>query len=306
MIKEPTVFVLGAGASKPYGFPLAAELTTLICSWIISGSPDQELHAISNVSLSEAREMARRLHPSQVSIDLWLAQNKEFLTIGRYSISRFIAKQEEESTLFWNEWYAPLFRKLLPDELPASPEELCKNSVTFVTFNYDRSLEQALLRKTQAMFGVKEDKAAAIVSTIPIIHVHGQIGPLPWQKPQGSLKELQVRPYQTQFKPEDILSMGIKIVSETSRTTPEYDAAQKAMLNAKYIYFLGFGYDPQNLMRLKFRADSGGQIIQGTHHELPEMRKAALLASGVEFGMRINFDGPSSEITSYFRNMIGS
>ena len=36
MIKIPTVFIVGAGASKPYGFPIGRELVTLICNNLIN------------------------------------------------------------------------------------------------------------------------------------------------------------------------------------------------------------------------------------------------------------------------------
>ena len=38
MIKKPTAFVLGAGASQAYGFPLGAELVDQICDRIGHGN----------------------------------------------------------------------------------------------------------------------------------------------------------------------------------------------------------------------------------------------------------------------------
>ena len=309
MIDQPTVFVLGAGASKDYGFQLGIELTKMIAEWISRSTIADELQKIfPTPELMRAREMAERLRKVESSVDLWLAQNPQYLMVGRYCIARFIAMTESEENLFNGKWYGNLFRLLLPSELPATVERLSANRVTFITFNYDRSLEQALFLKTQSMFGVHEARAAAVISRLPIIHVHGQVGRLPWQEAVGSLAQMPQRRYRPKYDPEELFRAStIRVISETTRETTEYMLAQRALLDARRIYFLGFGYDSQNLSRLRYgTGNSDGRLVQGTHYELPALQKSLLRNEGGAFGVQIAFDGPSSITTEYFREMIGA
>ena len=310
MIDRSTVFVLGAGASQPYGFPLGVELTKLIANWINSGGTafEKEMGTVFPAeAIGEARQMARALRTVEGSVDLWLAQRKKYLTVGRYCVARFIAQQEDPDALFRGEWYANLFRLLLPADLPVGAEALLKNPVTFVTFNYDRSLEQTLFLKTQSFFGLSDEVTTAVISKLRIIHVHGQVGRLPWQKAEGWLKDIPARPYAPNFKPEELFHAAcVKVISETTRDSPEYQAAQEALRQASRICFLGFGYDPQNLARLNYGAGVDSKTIQGTHYQLPQLRSNQLKGNGAEFGIRIDLDGPSSGTTDYFREMIGA
>ena len=75
MITIPTVFVLGAGASVPYGLPTGRDLTKKACEGIWTGSYVNDLGSsghLSQYSTAQATKMADMLARSSLSIDTWL------------------------------------------------------------------------------------------------------------------------------------------------------------------------------------------------------------------------------------------
>ena len=56
---------------------------------------------------------------------------------------------------------------------------------------------------------------------------------------------------------------GIKIIHEAVEHDPEFVKAREALLQAEYIAFLGFGYHPANLKRLRMH-ECAGSVVQGT------------------------------------------
>jgi len=96
---------------------------------------------------------------------------------------------------------------------------------------------------------------------------------------------------------------NIKVVAETNEQSEVYLMAKEQLLEAEYIHFLGFGYDKENLKRLKFGFGESKAKISGTHLGLSQRRIEELSKSGGEFGMRINLRDVPKEI-EYFREMV--
>lgn len=91
------------------------------------------------------------------------------------------------------------------------------------------------------------------MSNIPIVHVHGSLGPLPWQDTYG-------RTYSTINIPKNPIdaaklivpaSKRILIVSEEEKSTNEFNRAFDCLKSADRIYFLGFGFHVANLRKLR-------------------------------------------------------
>lgn len=307
VIDEPTVFILGAGANKPYDFPLGEELAELIYNWSETGEFRSELQRLHPAEgIGRIRRMACDIIDSGWTVDRWLAQNRENCDGARYCIARFVALKENPEVLRRG-WYDVLWRRLLPEEhSDTKPTVLLKSDVTFVTFNYDRSLEQALLTRAQASFQRNSKDCSEIVSQLRIFHVHGQLGRLPWQKPVGRLAELPERPYAPKFDSGELVSCaGIKIVSETNRDTKEYIEARKYLARAERIHFLGFGYDEENLSRLKFGFGSAMEgRITGTHRGISGPRKERLERDGGALQMPITLRGMPEDVDGYSRTEI--
>jgi hypothetical protein len=131
-----------------------------------------------------------------------------------------------------------------------------------VTFNYDRSLEMYLLNTLRARWGRAENDVADLLRTFSIIHVHGNMGYVPWQGKDGG----QTRDYTETARTArdiEIAANGIKIISESLDSSDEFEQAKKLMAIADRIVILGFGYHPVNMKRLNVPLDKA-QRVYGT------------------------------------------
>lgn len=103
MIKTPTVLILGAGASKPYGFPLGEKLKVDMCKELTDqGQPlfTRMLQTTGRLE-EDIKHFANQLWRSeQPSVDAFLERRKEFLDIGKEAISCALVPCEEEKRLF--------------------------------------------------------------------------------------------------------------------------------------------------------------------------------------------------------------
>jgi hypothetical protein len=118
-----------------------------------------------------------------LSLDAFLARNPDFSRIGKIRIAQSLAAAEKASAdgrggAAWGResWYQYLFAQLMDS---GSRHRFLQNQVSFVTVNYDRSLEFELTRMLYNAYGGTWDDCAQIVSRLEIVHLHGSLGPLP-------------------------------------------------------------------------------------------------------------------------------
>jgi hypothetical protein len=280
MITENTVFILGAGASVPYGYPTGAGLRKDICQKFvkriismgnkISHPPDSEVRAI----LEKARPFCEAFFKSSTpSIDLFLNRNRHFSEIGKMAISASILEAERTSHFREDmpdeyklqDWYSYLFRKMTEDLIePGSYKDFGGNQVTFITFNYDRSLEHFLYESLSSAFNsAPENEITSQLNWIKFYHVYGVIDKLAWQG--GTTK------YKDDHSLTSIIELknNIKLIHE--RISLDIRAMEHALHNASRFYFLGFGYAEENLDVLGVRKFlNGDQKIYGTAFGMTE------------------------------------
>ena len=246
MIVEPTVLVLGAGASAPYGFPTGRKLLLDLCA-----SLESEGSSLSNNLLSCGIRRDRQkvfrddlFFSMQPSVDTFLEKRPYFLEIGKAALSCALIPYERldhvnnrTSTMHWYEY---LFSKM-----NSGWDEFGENNISFVTFNYDRSLEQFLFNALTHSFGKDEAETGQLLRKIPIIHVHGQLGKYP------AINEGAGRPYSQTVNPEIVSQciQEIKILHE-GVDNELFSEARKLLLVARKVCFLGFGYHEINLERV--------------------------------------------------------
>ncbi len=191
MIKNNTLFILGAGAHMPYGFPSGQQLVSdLLYGFTDVNYSGQKFginYSIEKKFIKESifdpmtlRYFRENLRNSgRVSIDKFLRdQSNGWDELGKRLVSFIIALYEsfcnplEGSKL---EGFSESFYHYLFDKMDTSNgESFLENNVRFITFNYDRSLEYFLSLSTQTNYSI--DIAEYINSNI--IHVHGKIGQL--------------------------------------------------------------------------------------------------------------------------------
>ena len=273
MIERPTVLVLGAGASIPLGYPSGFELTTQI---IVGANENEPLGQFLRRSfrdepaLIQFREDLFRC--SLPSIDRFLENRPEYTEIGKASIAFILLQSEVESDLFGRatkNWYPRLFKELTSNGF----DMFSLNALSIVTFNYDRSLEQFLFGALKASFNRTDKETAAAIGAIPIYHMYGDLGPLPW-----SSSGANSHPYETRndSKWPTIVdaSRSIRVVSDRDEAKL-FELVRDKILIAERVHFLGFGFDQTNFDRLNIPWDTEPkQKYYGTSSGLGQIAQA--------------------------------
>jgi|GEM_PF-1120564 hypothetical protein len=259
------VFVLGAGASKRFGFPTGEGLSKLILKGDIS--------IFEKEGWPHINEFRRTFENSTIkSIDAFLeetlkhnfSKSGNFYNLGKNFISYFLLKEEDGEKLSHrqNNWYVELF-DLVKDDL----DSLIDGRVKFVTFNYDLSLEQYLYQSIlYSKFGFsqsqdQQDTVSNLLDEMGIVHLYGQLGFLKWQKQAKGKEAWRYRKYgrlreiddaDTRFSLIQHCADSINLMRNDSETIAleSFKTSAGYLTKADYVCFLGFGYNRTNLTRL--------------------------------------------------------
>ena len=202
----------------------------------------------------QIKNFAAALHGTfYPTIDIFLEKKKSFRDLGAHAIALVLLPMEAHRQLFpQRDWYALLYYLL-----DFEREEPDAGNVTFVTLNYDRSLEHFLRNTVE--FNCPEElmgRALAKYNKVSIIHAHGSLGEYPkhafgygFSLNAGSLKTG---------------AAGIRIVSDHLDDSDDFKKARKAIADAQNIVFLGVGYDQSTMERLLQDANLAEKTIAGT------------------------------------------
>ncbi len=300
MIETPTVFILGAGASKPYGYPTGNELITQLCKDLdwepprisqstsnpvttvkteIQHPESKTFRRIKEVGFLEGqiKEFRDALYYSGLSsIDEFLEHRAEkyFHDIGVLSIAMSLIPKESTEDLLdpskdndkTGRWYGYFYRRL-----QSSFDNFDKNKFSVITFNYDRSFEQFLFTAIKNTSGKTDAECAEKMKNIPIVHVYGKLGNLPWEGGEYT------RGYEDRSDYVDIykVGQGIKIIRDGVENSPEFKKAHELLEKAEKIYFLGFGYNSTNLKRLDITHHLSKKIA-GTAYGMDEAERSII------------------------------
>ena len=180
MIKKPITLVLGAGASQPYGFPTGLELMQEVLNDIKPNVRSDLFKTLRDFDISEDKidSFYRCLFGSGLpSVDAVLEHHPTFERVGKMAIVLKLSEYEVEDNLFELERIGICWYQYLWNGLNAPLEEFDKQELSIITFNYDKSLEHYLYTKMKKLhFNQPEEVCAEKIKSIPIIHVHGQLG----------------------------------------------------------------------------------------------------------------------------------
>jgi hypothetical protein len=239
MFITPTVFILGAGASMPYGFPSGQKLVEHAIDWATNLKDPRYPKDYSRIFAQELALSGRS------SVDAFIEHRTEFMDIGKASIATHLLNYENanrnSNNRDWYEW--------LLDRMTAGVpfDNLKQNKLTFITFNYDRSLERRLHAALSATYGKSSTEVAEVLKHFQFVHVHGQLGFLPWQHSDKD----KVVEYGDASESAVLTAMNfIKIISEDIDGSLEFTKADMLMRPASRIAILGLGYHPVNMKRL--------------------------------------------------------
>ncbi|MBN8988643.1 MAG: hypothetical protein J0H42_10380 [Rhizobiales bacterium] len=266
MISTPTVFVLGAGASEPYGLPLGYQLRLNILEKYNSDTGHTAHLTNTTPFVRKAiNQFVEALKYSGLSsVDAFLERRPEFMDIGKAMMGIELLHGENHERLWQNDrnWLTYLYGNMIGSSL----EEFADNQVSFVTFNYDRCVEHFLFISLQNAFGRTTDETAAVVSRIPIVHLHGRLGHLSWQN-GGSAVDFGDS--QIDARKMGIVMKEIKVVHEelTDGRDKDFAQAKELLAKAKRVYLAGFGFGSRNVQRLGLDSIAP-EAYQGTAYGL--------------------------------------
>ena len=212
MITKPTVLILGAGASRPYGFPLGTELSRKIIE-NLRNSNSAEFSALQMMDFDAdyIKDFVNSFQSSfQTSIDAFLEHREDCIQIGRVAIAQVIIPHENVMNLIdakaEDDWYKYLFKRM-----NASFDYFGDNGLSVMTYNYDRSFEHFVFTALKNTHNKTDTQVADKLSSIPIIHLHGRLGALPWEQYYG---QYYCRSYSPSASSGDLRNSaeGIKII----------------------------------------------------------------------------------------------
>ena len=275
MINTPTVFILGAGASAPYGYSTAAGLKELIIN-----DYRNKLQAllveigIKHPTLREfihnAQEFVDAFKRSNVeSVDKFLSLNPSFTGEGKRAITISILNEEQKSKSpnISEDWYKLLFNQMI-SELKGSSgfKEFRENKVAFITFNYDRSFDHFLYDSFLHAFWDRRHEFESSINDFipfPIIHVYGQVDQIMWKKGSDYKSNYD-------FTKINKLYENIRVIGEVSGPFFK-DKIASILSQHKRIFFLGFGYANENMDAIGMPGFvNENWDIYGTAHEMTE------------------------------------
>jgi len=314
MITRPTVFILGAGASYGFGYPLGKNLVEIILKNFDPDNTKNSIELFKGFGFSEEEITGFRNElkfSASPSIDTFLEpRNKDERDLGKIAIANALIPFENGDPLFYdNSWYSILFNKI-----NSSFDNFDKNRISFITFNYDRSLEYFLLTTLKNRYKKTEQECAAKLKNIPIVHLYGKLALLPWGKINSND---YTREYNPKITPHFLKksSTSLKIIYDNVDLPNDTDFKKAKLLlsGARKIYFLGFGYHKDNLERLRIKSLTSSttgitsttttptvsRIIEGTSFKLPQDLKESIPKI-----YKIKFPNHDWDINEFFEQKI--
>jgi hypothetical protein len=294
------LFIIGAGASVPYGFPsgesLFNEIRKLNYSINYKDTSNKTLqydrskyfknspsHDIQNAHQQMYNFSIDVKKSSMISIDDFLRNRKKLDDIqnkfGKMIIADKILQAEKKSKtnielMTKIDWFNYLFSYIDRDD--SLFNDFLNNS-KFITFNYDRLLENKILEFLQHDKNCKNDEIFRNFEKIEIIHVNGSI---------GNLKDIEFgkdKEVIGSWEDSDEIHPNYEYIIKNMKTIWEYDdkgreQEQKRIIEifdkSKRVFFIGFGWleDNMKLLGLDNREKKilSGKKIYGTAFKMSD------------------------------------
>jgi len=144
VLRRKTCLLLGAGASHHLGFPLGEELKTGMLDSLwgqLQPNPPASLSFLNQWHSSLQLFHDRLAFGNWASPDAFLEKHAEHMNAGKALICHLLAQREDiQRVAHGNGWYRHLVKSIHVDDA----RHFKGNSLSIVTFNYDRSLDFAL------------------------------------------------------------------------------------------------------------------------------------------------------------------
>jgi hypothetical protein len=301
MFKNSTVFILGAGASWHYGYPTGETLikkviekAEIAASYFASSlhfqntqrpdyltvdwSFDVEWPAKWKKAHAECIKLKQGLEQVKpLVIDYYLGWNPDLQNIGRMLIAWVILECEafsrgsnanrSPSEQGYDDWCRFIIHQIAIHCKQSS--DLLLNKVSFVTFNYDVSLENNLSNGLKHIQMFDEKDVTQFLGGSRIVHIYGKIrddvssvAKLNWivqgVDPKGLGEGARSNHYgQVKVLLDDVYraSKGLRVIDPDDKGVDDTEImiVRSAIADAKRVFILGYGFDEHNSDRLNLR-----------------------------------------------------
>jgi hypothetical protein len=254
-------------------------------------SPQKSIQKFHD-AIAEADDLANRLRSVQpIVIDYFLGWNAPLHDLGRMMIAAALLERESHHAgrINYNRFLdakrsgAAVVRGSFPfDQYNdnwirfvvhqlmlgcTTSKELLNNRVRFITFNYDTSFEKNLRRALSSINLLEREDIEAFLAEGRITHMYGQLADT------GSSSASSYKALDAKFTREGDVVNDIRVSNQlidqwyaaaadlrvidplNKRNDAVSKRVAKILAVAKSIYFLGFGFDQNNVERLGFPMD---------------------------------------------------
>ncbi len=294
--KTKTVFVLGAGASAVFGMPTSKSLSELIIKRSEKGNPNIVDHSLiipyktfsdeiihtsggncfhhevlgatnSNVNSDTILKFHNHFKGTiSPSIDTFLHLFPDHEIVGKLFIIQTILRSENYNLLNNSDnWYRNLWKILYPKNIESLAESF--ENISFVTFNYDRTLEVFLYDRLCHLFRDSKKADDFFQNHIKLFHVYGQVSRYAEKINNNSemFKSYGILNESNNYNFEDIKYMQywsqyIKVIGERNEHE-QMKQIHKLIEVADRVIFLGFSFEQANLDLLKIARN---KYVMGT------------------------------------------
>lgn len=286
-IKQPTVLIVGAGASCELDFPaskglleeIARALDFKAAGYNVTGGDRKIYKEFLRRQVGDANELLRAAERVRnaahlgISIDNIIHQMRDDENVtycAKLAIVQRILEAERNSPLrivnlnekpVWPKvrgtWLEGLAQMVVQDRQRYDLDGIFKN-ITIICFNYDRNIERFLPIALMSQFAISEEEARDISKRITIIHPYGSIGPLEWEGQSNYVE------YGSEVCNLTDAANNIRTFTERSKDSQAIDIMREKLCSARRIAFLGFGYIAQNMELLFQGVDGIAREVYGT------------------------------------------
>ena len=279
------VIIIGAGGSKPYKFPTGEELFQNVQKTYLETARNYVSKILKsprpndNRIVVDVKTFIQNIKSiTGISLDKYINLNQCDKDCGIHAITIEILRSEQHSFRpgtngINGDWYKYLFSKMISGL--DTYDEIVKNfhsNLVFITFNYDRSLENFLFTNLYNILkpsGHSLEDISSIMQSIPIIHIYGKTGHLEWELDKVDDKVFGYGDVDDNLfeRSKNITSM-IQLIYDERKRNKVIKEAIGYIEKANRILFCGFGFDKMNLEILGFPKVLERQQIYGTAYNL--------------------------------------
>lgn len=303
MLRKPTLFVLGAGASFELGMPLGITLAEHIADYL-KFEFDYDRMTKGNFDLYDALRShfsnpdkdPTKLHghlkaASRIrsgiriarSIDNYVDSHRgdlEVQLLAKIAIFDCILKAEKGSKLYQKPdgsksvydvaklektWLNELVNLLFDGVSKDRIGEVFAN-ISVISFNYDRCLQQGLVLALHDLYHLDLSSCQDLVDKLEIVYPYGSLGPL------NSRGPVQPIPFGVDIYKSLLFEKSSTIRTYTEQQTDDavLEKIGHVVRNSHTVVFLGCAYHPQNVKALTATSVNYEKTILGTAHEISD------------------------------------